>query len=122
LFSRGAYVRILLMAPRITLAVATILRVFLEAPDTERYGYDLMKETGFSSGKIYPLLARLQGAGWLTVVDEDIDPVVAGRPRRRGYRLTAEGTRIARLELAKLNDQLRTASGLGVLRPREGLR
>jgi PadR family transcriptional regulator PadR len=108
--------------PQITVAVATILGVFLEDPDKDRYGYDLMKETRFPSGKIYPLLARLQGAGWLTVTEEDIDPAVAGRPARRGYRLTPEGTRVARLELAKLSERLRPSLDLGVLRPGEGLR
>lgn len=81
-----------------------------------------MKETGFPSGKIYPLLARLQGAGWLTVTEEDIDPAVAGRPARRGYRLTTEGVRVARLELAKLSERLRPPPGLRTLRPEKGLR
>ncbi|WP_308169744.1 PadR family transcriptional regulator [Acrocarpospora catenulata] len=102
--------------------MATILGVFLEDPARERYGYDLMKETGFPSGKIYPLLARLQAAQWLTVTEEDIDPAVAGRPARRGYRLTPEGARVARLELARLSDRLRpTPRDLRALRPGEGL-
>ncbi|MFI7432425.1 PadR family transcriptional regulator [Micromonospora haikouensis] len=109
------------MPPQITVAVATILRVFLEDPEKDHYGYDLMKKTGFASGKIYPLLARLRAAGWLTVAEEDIDPAVAGRPARRGYRLTAEGARVARLELARLNDQLRPSAALRGLRLGEGL-
>ncbi len=109
------------MAPQITVAVATIFRVFLEDPNKDRYGYDLMRETGFPSGKIYPLLARLLSAAWLTVVEEDIDPAVAGRPARRGYRLTAEGVRIARLELARINDQLRPSVALHGLRLGEEL-
>ena len=81
-----------------------------------------MGETGFPSGKIYPLLARLVSAGWLTVAEEGIDPAVAGRPARRGYRLTAEGSRVARLELAKINEQLRPSVARGGLRLGEGLR
>jgi DNA-binding PadR family transcriptional regulator len=102
--------------------VATILRAFLEDPTRDRYGYDLMRETGFPSGKIYPLLARLLGTGWLTVSEESIDPAVAGRPARRGYRLTDEGVRVARLELARINDQLRPAVAWGDLRLGDGLR
>ncbi|GII64941.1 hypothetical protein Skr01_50260 [Sphaerisporangium krabiense] len=116
------YVKVLRMPPQMTVAVVTLLRVFLEDPGEERYGYDLMKETGFPSGKIYPLLARLRGAGWLVVVEEDIDPAVAGRPARRGYRLTDEGIQVARLELAKLSERLRPSSSLGALRPEQGLR
>ncbi len=110
------------MAPQITIAVVTILRVLLNDPDIDHYGYDLMKKTGFSSGKIYPLLARLLSAGWLTVVDENVDPAVAGRPARRGYRLSAEGSRVARLELARLNEQLRPSAAPGGLRLGKGLR
>jgi hypothetical protein len=42
-----------------TLAVAAVLRVFLDDPDAPRYGYELMRRTGFPSGKLYPILARL---------------------------------------------------------------
>ncbi|MDH2427488.1 PadR family transcriptional regulator [Sphaerisporangium sp. TRM90804] len=109
------------MPPQITVAVATVLGVFLEDPARVRYGYDLMKETGFASGKVYPLLARLRGAGWLTVTEEDVDPAVAGRPARRGYRLTAEGTQVARRELARLDERLRPARDPRGMRPEGGL-
>jgi DNA-binding PadR family transcriptional regulator len=109
------------MAPQVTVSVAMVLRAFLDDPGRDRYGYDLMKETGFPSGKIYPLLARLLGAGWLAVVEEDIDPAAVGRPARRGYRLTPEGIRVARLELARLNEQLRPSAATAGLRLGEGL-
>ena len=43
-----------------------------------------------------PVLHRLQAAGWLAADREDVDPVAAGRPARRYYRLTGEGIRSAR--------------------------
>jgi DNA-binding PadR family transcriptional regulator len=91
---------------RITVAVATLLRVFLDEPAQPRYGYELMRVTGFTSGKLYPILARLEHAGWLDRQREDIDPAEAGRPPRRLYSLTTGGAQAARLELAALHDQL----------------
>jgi DNA-binding PadR family transcriptional regulator len=65
-----------------------------------------MQETGFPSGKLYPILARLTRAGWLDRKPEDIDPAAEGRPARYHYSLTELGTENARLELAALTDQL----------------
>lgn len=94
-----------------TVAVATVLRVFLDEPCRPRYGYELMKLTGFPSGKLYPILARLQRAGWLVKKHEAVDPAAAGRPVRRFYLLTPDGVRSARSELAALSEQLRLAPG-----------
>jgi PadR family transcriptional regulator PadR len=92
---------------RMTLAVATVLRAFLEDESTPHYGYDLMRATGFPSGKIYPILARLRRAGLLHRELEDIDPAAEGRPRRALYRLTPAGVTTARAELAVLSERIR---------------
>jgi DNA-binding PadR family transcriptional regulator len=103
---------------RVTVAVAVVLKAFLSHAAEDRYGYDLMKETGLGSSKLYPILDRLEKAGWLRRDREIIDPVAAGRPARVFYRLTAEGQRAARLELAALNDQLRVPTKrVGHLQP-----
>jgi len=94
---------------RVTVAVATILRLFLEDVTSPRYGYELMRATGFPSGKLYPILLRLEQAGWLTKEQESVDPHEEGRPPRRLYRLTASGADAARHELACLRQQLTTA-------------
>jgi PadR family transcriptional regulator, regulatory protein PadR len=85
---------------RVTAAVATVLRVFLDDPREPRYGYELMRLTEFPSGKMYPILARLEAAGWLDRRWESIDPVREGRPARCWYRLSEEGVAAARQELA----------------------
>jgi PadR family transcriptional regulator, regulatory protein PadR len=87
---------------RITVAVAQVLREFLADPSRPRYGYDLMRSTGFASGKLYPILARLCHAGWLVRSAEDIDASEEGRPVRYMYQLSGEGAEQARLELATL--------------------
>lgn len=98
------------MAPtnvRVTTTLAKVLRIFLEDPSESQYGFDLMQATGLPSGTLYPVLARLERAGWISGHHETIDPAVAGRPARRMYTLTAEGATAARRELAALSDQLR---------------
>ena len=45
---------------RVTVAVARVLREFVADASEPRYGYELMQLTGFPSGKLYPILARLQ--------------------------------------------------------------
>lgn len=81
---------------RQTLAV---LAVFLADPQAEWHGFNLADQTKLKSGTLYPLLARLEKAGWLASRKEDIDPRVVGRPRRRLYVLTGEGAAAARREL-----------------------
>jgi PadR family transcriptional regulator, regulatory protein PadR len=101
------YVRIKHMGGlRVTVAVAAVLRIFLDDTARPRYGYELMQLTGFPSGKLYPVLARLEGAGWLMKEREPVDPSVAGRPVRRIYRLTRDGEQAARSELSLLQQQL----------------
>ncbi|MEU4678635.1 PadR family transcriptional regulator [Micromonospora sp. NPDC023737] len=87
---------------RLTLPVVKVLSALLAEPDTERYGLDLMKLTNLPSGTLYPVLHRLQEAGWLEADWETIDPAVEGRPARRYYRLTADGATAARQALAEL--------------------
>jgi PadR family transcriptional regulator, regulatory protein PadR len=105
-----------------TIAVAAVLRIFLEDVTQPRYGYELMRATGYPSGKLYPVLARLERAGWLTKELEDIDPATEGRPARRPYRISAEAVPAARSELAKLSAQLQPpALQPPSLRPQGGL-
>ena len=80
-------------------ALARVLAAFLADPAAPRYGYDLMKAARLQSGTLYPLLARLEreqlaGSAWET-------PRQDGQRPRKYYRLTAEGIRVARLELAR---------------------
>jgi PadR family transcriptional regulator, regulatory protein PadR len=86
--------------PRITLPTAAVLRLMLEDPTGDHYGFALAEQTGFPSGTIYPILARLEVAGWVASYWEEGDPVVLERPRRRMYRLTGAGAHAAREALA----------------------
>jgi PadR family transcriptional regulator, regulatory protein PadR len=77
---------------RIGRATVDVLEVLLTS-DRPRWGLELIKATGRPSGSVYPLLDRLEQAGWVrSSWDED-----TGRrgPRRRMYVLTADGAREA---------------------------
>jgi PadR family transcriptional regulator PadR len=88
---------------RVTMAVAQVLAAFLVDPSRPCYGYDLMRRTGVRSGKLYPILARLERAGWL--IREREDAPADGRPPRRRYRLSPEGNAAARAEVAPLRER-----------------
>jgi PadR family transcriptional regulator, regulatory protein PadR len=95
---------------RITTTVAKVLRPFLDDIERPRYGFELMQHTGLQSGTLYPILARLESAGWITGHRETVDPSAAGRPARRFYTLTADGALAANRELARLSAELRPPS------------
>jgi PadR family transcriptional regulator, regulatory protein PadR len=86
---------------KLTGPLERVLRVLLADPTAEHYGYDLMKATRLPSGTLYPMLARLQQEGLVRSEWEEQRPDAGGRPPRKYYRLTAEGARVARLELAQ---------------------
>ncbi len=92
---------------RVTATVGKVLRVFLDDVTAPRYGFELMQRTGLASGTLYPILARLEAAGWLTGHLEDVDPSAEGRPARRFYRITESAAATARDELILLSRQLR---------------
>ncbi|WP_198154076.1 PadR family transcriptional regulator [Catenuloplanes japonicus] len=79
---------------------AAVLRHMLQSPTDSCYGLALAEATGFPSGTIYPVLARLEAAGWVTSFWEREEPAVLERPRRRMYQLTGVGAHAARTALA----------------------
>ena len=85
------------------------MRILLKAMSAQRqqwrHGYDLMKETGLSSGTLYPLLMRMTDQG--LVEAEWREPAQPGRPARHAYRLTAAGFALA----------METSGGRGALPP-----
>ena len=92
--------------PRITLPTAAVLRQMLEDPSAHYYGFALAEATRFPSGTIYPILARLEAAGWLASFWEQGDPAELERPRRRMYQLTGSGAQSARSALAEVQQRL----------------
>ena len=71
-----------------------LLAALSRKPCTWRYGYDLSKDTGLSSGTLYPLLIRLSDQGLLE--SQWLEPERPGKPPRHAYRLTSNGLALAR--------------------------
>jgi DNA-binding PadR family transcriptional regulator len=86
---------------KLTGPLERVLRAFLADPAGRHYGYPLMKAARLPSGTLYPMLARLQEQGLVTSEWETRPEDAGGRPLRKYYQLTAEGARVARLELAR---------------------
>lgn len=88
---------------KITVQVARVLATLLSDPTGEHYGLTVMQSAKLASGSLYPILRRLEAAGWVTSSWEAVSREEAGRNRRRYYRLTGEGIKRARQELAELS-------------------
>jgi PadR family transcriptional regulator PadR len=85
------------MPPRMTAPLVKVVSALLADPAADRFGLDIMHDTGLASGTLYPVLVRLRTAGWLSLRWEDD---AEGRPPRRLYRLTPTGVEAGRVELA----------------------
>jgi PadR family transcriptional regulator PadR len=102
---------------KMTRTTVAVLCAFLEAGrGTELYGLEIMDSAGIRSGTLYPILHRLEQAGWITGAWEDVAVGDEGRPRRRYYRLTPEGAGQASA-VASRQAQSRLASRPDVARP-----
>lgn len=76
---------------RISLQTLRVLGAFLDNPSEPLSGVDVQKRSGLATGTLYPILLRLESAGWFVSRWENVDPSAVGRPRKRFYRLTAGG-------------------------------
>lgn len=74
------------MLGRVTPATALVLKSLLSAESV--WGLQIVKDAGKKPGTVYPILDRLESAGWVQG-DWDMSEVRKG-PRRRYYRLTSE--------------------------------
>lgn len=70
-----------------------LLSTLAENPRAWRHGYELSKETGLTSGTLYPSLMRLHDQGLLE--SKWTESEATGRPPRHLYRLTAQGISFA---------------------------
>ena len=100
--------------PRMTLPTQLVLGELIADPTQRIHGFELCAATGLPSGTVYPILARLEGMGWLESEWEEPEVhVPAGRPRRRYYRLTEDGAVGARAALAAVaSSRLKAAARL----------
>jgi PadR family transcriptional regulator, regulatory protein PadR len=102
------------MVVRLTIPTRLVLEAFLADPDTEQYGLELARSAGLPTGTVHPILARMEGVGWLDSHWEDVDPSEAGRPARRYYRLTTTGLREGSARAARSPRPRLAARAIGV--------
>jgi DNA-binding MarR family transcriptional regulator len=77
---------------RLTTPTRLVLDALLAATaDDPPWGYRICEEAGLGSGTVYPILERLEEAGWIEGTWEVGQP--ADRPRRRLYKVTGAGRR-----------------------------
>jgi PadR family transcriptional regulator PadR len=72
-----------------TLATTRVLGCLSDAAGAELYGFEIGREAHLPSGTVYPILHRLERAGWITSYWGP--PGHDGTRRRRYYRLTGLG-------------------------------
>jgi PadR family transcriptional regulator PadR len=89
--------------PRMSAQTLKVLGALLASLRDELAGAEIGQATKLSSGTLYPILARLEGAGWLESRWETEEPNKLGRPRKRFYRVTGLGARKAKEVLLELS-------------------
>lgn len=90
----------------VTINVLKVLQVFREEPKKKRRGLEIMKATQMGTGSFYPVLARLEEAGW---IESGWDaPRKGDRKVRRWYKITDEG----QIEASAVIHEIATMLGL----------
>jgi PadR family transcriptional regulator PadR len=89
--------------PQVTRQTLAVLMALMRCPQEGLSGAQIARTTNLASGTLYPILARLEQAGWLESEWETGDPRTLGRPRRRFYQVTGLGENRAKTEVRKMN-------------------
>ncbi len=97
---------------RVTPAILDVLEALM-GPDDELYGLKIAQNAGRKAGSVYPILARLEEAGWVESSWESEERDERG-PRRRFYRLDPGGLAAARALLIERRGAVRQRTGKGV--------
>jgi DNA-binding PadR family transcriptional regulator len=92
---------------------ASAFHILLTLAESERHGYSISKEVEAATfgsirlapGTLYRQLKQMHADGWI----EPVPGATDDDPRRRYYRLTAWGRRIAQAEAARLEELVRVA-------------
>jgi PadR family transcriptional regulator PadR len=105
------------MPSRVTHATLDVLEALM-GPDDELYGLKIAQNAGRKVGSVYPILARLEEAGWVESSWEREERDERG-PRRRFYRFSPEGLGAARTLLIERRGAVRqrTAGGAPAHKP-----
>lgn len=98
-----------MLLSRVTPATLDVLEALM-GPDEELYGLKIAQNAGRKAGSVYPILARLEEAGWVESAWETEERDERG-PRRRFYRLGPDGLAGARTLLIERRGAVRQRTG-----------
>ena len=95
-----------------------VFHILLVLADGERHGYGIMQEVKaqtegrvrLGAGTLYGAIKRLMAGGLIAEAGEGTDPDLSDE-RRRYYRLTDFGLRVAQVEAQRLEQLVRLARG-----------
>ena len=94
-----------------TIPTQLVLRALLSDPSQELYGVEIGQAAGLPSGTVHPILARLEGVGWLDLPlgrhrpqgrGTPSPPLLPAHPRRPGTGPGRPGPRLQRHRPARL--------------------
>ena len=92
--------------PQLTTQTLRVLGSLMNNRPDALSGSQIGRSTRLQSGTLYPILLRLEQAGWLESYWETETPQELGRPRRRFYQLTAVGARKAKSAIRDLTSSI----------------
>ena len=101
---------------------SSVFQILLSLADGEKHGYGIMQEVGartegkirLGPGTLYGSIKRMLAEGWIEESDERPDPALDDE-RRRYYRLTETGRRVAVAEAERLAKLIRVARAKNLL-------
>jgi DNA-binding PadR family transcriptional regulator len=110
-------------APDFLLPLPTaVFHILIALADRDRHGYSIMQDVSartegqvrLSAGTLYSSIRRMLDQGLIDELSKSPDPTSTDE-RRRYYRLTPFGRRVAAAEVARLNALLRQARATGLV-------
>ena len=94
---------------RITQATVDVLMV-LDSASEACWGLRVITQSGRPAGSVYPILERLEAAGWVTSSWEADDS--RSGPRRRYYELTEDGAAAAHTTIVAFAQKRKVSSAV----------
>ncbi len=101
---------------------AAVFHILIALADRDRHGYSIMQDVAartdgkvqLSAGTLYSSIRRMLEQGLIEELAESPDPLSTDE-RRRYYRLTRFGKRVAAAEVARLTALLKQARATGLV-------
>ena len=101
---------------------AAVFHILIALADRDRHGYSIMQDVGartggkvrLSAGTLYSSMRRMLEQGVIEELAESPDPSSSDE-RRRYYRLTRFGRRVAAAEVERLNAMVQQARATGLV-------